>query len=426
MMTSILTALALTGAPEAHAEGFDAPPPVKVKLNEDGSAYLRLITWHQVWMRAIDNNPGTTVQGEEADWTWDVGLRRSRFLALGQLNERVLLVTHFGVNNQTFNNTKKPQLFMHGAWGQVDVVPGALTLGAGLHYWQGPWRISNASTLNFLGLDAPIVNWVTIERTDQFARNLGVFAKGRLGKLDYRVAVNKPFATAVELSPGGPADTNSAAHSYETRGYVSWAFAELEGNTLPYMVGSYLGKKKVVNLGAGWTYQPEGVAQMDADGEVDAQALRVLGADLFVDLPLPGDSALTAYAAYGWMDYGADHVRNVGIMNLGAGGTSFNGGGNAYPTLGTGHHVYVQAGYLLPVRPGGLGLQPYASAHVAALEALDDPMIVLDGGVNWLIVGHHAKVTTHYRSRPIFEAQGEEIVNTERRSEVIAQLHVML
>jgi hypothetical protein len=34
-----------------------------------------------------------------------------------------------------------------------------------------------ASTLNFLTIDAPIFNWPLIENSDQFARQMGLFAK---------------------------------------------------------------------------------------------------------------------------------------------------------------------------------------------------------------------------------------------------------
>ena len=60
---------------------------LKVKLNEDGSKYFRLITWHQVWARYNQNNEGSTRLGEKQDQTFDVGLRRSRFLMFSQISD---------------------------------------------------------------------------------------------------------------------------------------------------------------------------------------------------------------------------------------------------------------------------------------------------------------------------------------------------
>ena len=36
-----------------------------------------------------------------------------------------------------------------------------------------------------------------------------------------------------------------------------WQFLEKESNQTPYMIGSYLGKKRVFNIGAGFQYQKD-------------------------------------------------------------------------------------------------------------------------------------------------------------------------
>ncbi|TAE55882.1 MAG: hypothetical protein EAZ89_05235, partial [Bacteroidetes bacterium] len=213
---------------------------LKVNLNEDGSRYVRFIIWNQMWARYIQNNPGTAdINGAQANSTFDIGIRRARILAYAQISPRYLVLTHIGINNQTFANggapggglsgnaggigvtgsvtgtandstgavtgslsgasangasAKKPQLFFHDFWNEFLVAKGKkanLSLGFGLHYWYAVSRLSSASTLNFLMVDAPIFNWFNIELTDQFARQFGVYAKGKLGKLDYRFHVNK-------------------------------------------------------------------------------------------------------------------------------------------------------------------------------------------------------------------------------------------
>ena len=64
-----------------------------------------------------------------------------------------------------------------------------------------------ASTLNFLTVDSPIFTWPLIDNSDQFARQMGMFAKGKYGKFEYRFSLNKPFATNL-----APVDvTNPAA-----------------------------------------------------------------------------------------------------------------------------------------------------------------------------------------------------------------------
>src|SRR5688500_4577180 len=101
---------------------------MKVPLNEDGSKYIRFITWHQVWVRYNENNTGSIRNREPRDHTFDVGLRRSRFLLYSQISPRFVIVTHFGINNQnavsggvSAADGKKPQLFMHDAYTEYKV-----------------------------------------------------------------------------------------------------------------------------------------------------------------------------------------------------------------------------------------------------------------------------------------------------------------
>ncbi|NNE17425.1 MAG: hypothetical protein HKN10_03000, partial [Myxococcales bacterium] len=147
---------------------------LQVSLNDDGTLYFRFATWLQVWTRAMQLNPGTTVLGKDESWYGDVGIRRARFLMFGQIFPRVFLLMHIGINNQTFRNARKPQVYFHDAWAEFKVTKdNKLSIGAGLIYWNGVSRMTNASTITLMSLDAPISNWPTIELSDQFARHLG-------------------------------------------------------------------------------------------------------------------------------------------------------------------------------------------------------------------------------------------------------------
>ena len=175
--------------------------PIKINLSEDGEYYLRVLTWAQIWTTLVDNNPGTVGFDMKPDnSSTNIGLRRARMLFWAQMGPRWMILTHFGMNNQTFTNGgnlgtdgKKPQVYMHDVWTEFMIVPKKLYVGTGLHYWNGVSRMANASTLNFMTLDAPIFNWYTIETNDQFARQLGIYFKGQLNRLDYRIALNQPF-----------------------------------------------------------------------------------------------------------------------------------------------------------------------------------------------------------------------------------------
>lgn len=413
---------------------------LKVPVNEDGSKYFRIITWHQVWTRYNENNSGSLRNGELQNSTFDVGLRRSRFLLYSQISPRFLIMTHFGINNQSAvsggvlaNDGKKPQLFMHDAWVEYKVFGNYLSMGAGLHYWNGISRMSNASTLNFLALDAPIFNWPTIETLDQFARMLGVYGKGKIGKLDYRVALNDPFLTNTAEAISGVANYNPRNNKKVYQGYFNYQFLEQESNLLPFMVGSYLGTKRVFNLGAGFLHNEDGMWREQsgiAGTRTTTEDITLFGADAFLDLPLNTESgtAVTAYAAYYDYNFGRNHVRSIGLLNPATGGGALRG--NAFPTIGTGEIVYGQAGYLLPREFLGeeARLQPYTAFSYGRFDGVRDsggdkvPVKVLDVGANLLLEGHHSKLTLNYRHRPDFTNPN----NLRYRPEITLQAMIYL
>lgn len=444
-------------AQEAPAEDHSYKP-LTLKLNDTGSKYVRFIMWHQVWMTATQNNPGTVdVNGNRIDgtngskaWSADVAMRRSRFLAYAQVSPRVMILTHWGINNQSFingatapngpnpatvagNQGKKPQLFIHDAWTEYRVVPQKLYVGAGLIYWNGVSRLTSHSTLNFMTLDAPIFNWSNIELTDQFARQFGVYAKGQLGRLDYRVALNKPFVSG--SAPAAIAKNNVATNvlneNYATTGYVNYMFWDKESNALPFYVGSYLGGKKVFNIGVGW-YNHGGASLVKSATDSTYQNHTALGADVFLDMPLNKEkgTAVSVLATVYSFDYGTNYLRNIGILNEHTSpvptATSFAGGGNAQPTIGTGTVGYIQAGYLLPKLKNGTAFMPYVTATYKDFERLSESSTQYGLGLNYFITGHNAKLTLEYATRPVYRVDGTNIVKDGSKGQFILQSHVFL
>lgn len=437
--------------------------PLTVNLSEDGSKYVRFIIWNQLWSRYTQNNPGTLdINGQEDPGSFDIGIRRARVLAYAQVSPRFLVLTHWGINNQTFTNggvpgggftgnpsgipvtinpetglgtangmsAKKPQAFFHDIWTEFKVTE-ELYLGAGLHYWNGISRMTSHSTLNFMAIDAPIFNWPLIELTDQFARQFGFYAKGQVGKWDYRLALNKPFAvgTGGRFDPAiqRPIAANVVNDNWSTQGYIAYQFLEKENNKLPFFVGSYLGTKKVFNIGGGWHHHPDATSSRDASGNSSLHNISLIGLDTFLDLPLNKSkgTALTNYSVFYNYDFGPNYMRNVGIMNVGFGaGTTQNGPGNAQPTIGTGQIFYSQTGYLLPKSIlGDKGrLQPFGAFTHKNFELFQDSSWQYDLGFNYYMNAHHAKITFQYSTRPIFE----NYRRTGSAGEFIVQTHIFL
>jgi hypothetical protein len=459
-----VTTPAPAAAPPKPAEDHSYKP-LTLKLNDSGSKYVRFIMWHQVWATATQNNPGTVSSrgelidgsGDKSAWSGDVAMRRSRFLAYAQISPRATILTHWGINNQSFingatapngpnatttpsNQGKKPQLFIHDAWTEYEIVKNKLSVGAGLHYWNGISRLTSHSTLNFMTLDAPIFNWVTIEATDQFARQFGIYAKGQVGRLDYRLALNKPFVFGtmpLAVAKNGVA-VNVINENWAQAGYVNWMFWDKENNKLPFYVGSYLGTKKVFNVGAGF-YHHGGASLYKTATDSTFQNQLALGADVFLDMPLnkAKGTAFSLLATYYNFDFGKNYIRNIGILNehVGtqaaiAGSTvdSWSGGGNLQPTIGTGTIGYVQAGYLLPRFKNGTSFMPYATFTYKKFERLADPSTQFGLGLNYFVTGHNAKITLEYQTRPVYKSNIETgaIEKNGSKGQFILQTHIFL
>ena len=194
----------------------------------------------------------------------------------GKIAPRTFMLMHIGINNQTFRRDGggfKQQVFFHDAWVEFEAAKkGHLSIGAGLLYWNGISRMTNASTITFMSLDSPIFTWPTIELTDQFARQMGLYAKGKAGLFDYRVSVTRPFARTTynpttpgftPPAPGATGNYNPTANTFAYSGYFQFQFLDIESNVLPFTVGTYIGAKKVFNWGFGGHAQPIGIWYAD-------------------------------------------------------------------------------------------------------------------------------------------------------------------
>ncbi|MCB0553344.1 MAG: porin [Phaeodactylibacter sp.] len=360
--------------------------PLTLKLSEDGNKYVRFIIWHQQWVQT--NN--LAVEDSKLQLTSLV--RRSRFLAYAQISPRFLILTHFGLNGLTpdnltslGNNGDSPQLFLHDAWTEFKVSnDNALFIGGGLHYWKGFNRLSSQSTLNFMTLDQsrPFVSWHSLAITDQFARHLGLYAKGELGKFDYRLAVNNPGHNGLQADRGvknsgltydgfiKPDKNGDPMGNTIIEGYFRYNFFDKESTKLPYNVGSYLGSKKVFAVGAGFFAHPNGMFN-NATG--DHESVTHFSVDAFLDMPLAGNDCLNAYAAFMNFNYGENYVSRW---------------------AGTGTVIYGQVGYKFP----NSRFMPYVAIQAANYDGFNDSSSSLDVGLNYFISGHNAKLTLEYHS----------------------------
>lgn len=414
---------------------------LKLNLNESGSHYIKGTFLNQVWLRYNQSNPGTLVMGEPKSETFDIGLRRTRFQLYGQMTDRVFFYFQFGQNNFNYlsqnGGNRKLQAFFHDALGEYRVTKGndKLMLGGGLTIANGLSRFSQPSIGTIMTMDVPVFAQATVDQTDEFSRKLSVYARGQLGKLDYRVVLSDPFpiTTNGQTPPAlsGNATFSQQGHQKQYQGMFIYNFFDTESHTTPYMTGTYLGKKKVLNLEAGFINQ--GNATWTKEGtDTTYHNMNLWSAAVFYDAPVNSETgtALNAYVGYYNYDFGPGYLRYNGIMNPASsvsGPYPSGSQGNAFPMFGTGKVWYTQLGYLM--RKDLLGedhgtLMPYISLMSADYERLDKQMNVVDIGVNWLLKGHSSKFTLDYQNRPYYEQQAASLIREGRRSQVVLQYQI--
>ena len=376
----VLTPLA-SWSQQEDAEPDHTYKPLQVKLNEDGSKYVRFIMWHQLWLEANSNQKNLRYS-----------IRRSRFLAYAQISPRFLILTHFGLNNLNAGNlsanpnsqsdNQSSLLFLHDAWAEFAVVPQKLYVGSGLHYWNGISRLTNQSTLNMMTLDNPgagnsdvrLFPWNNITTSDQFARHLGIYAKGSLGKFHYRVSANNARNNMGALGPvpSFQVDNTDGTGVWNYAGYFKYDIFDKESDKLPYFVGTYLGKKKVLSVGAGFFHHPNALAVNTIDNR---ESVTHFALDAFYDAPINDHLAISALGAYYNFNYGS---------------TDGFASGGLVPSSGS--VVHGQVGLLFR----DANLMPYVTYNTADLDFTPDNSSEFGVGLNYFINGHFAKLTAEF------------------------------
>lgn len=397
----LLAGLFLVASQFSYSQGSpDYNGGLKVKFDEEGKKYFRVISWAQVQGVYSDDVPD-----DESNLNFN--LRRARLLMYAQITDKFLILTHFGLNSLNANSMSPvgkgdgAQLFMHDAWAQFNINK-EHSVGAGLHYFNGISRLNNQSTLNMLTLDNNRQSWSTLGLSDQFARHIGVFAKGAFGKLQYRVAINDAITNGLD----GRIPENSGSAVYGGKrllgskdagkayaGYFEYNFLDQESNFLPYKVGTYLGGKKVFNIGAGFFLHPDGAVVADAAGNLRGNDVSIFAIDAFYDAPLNDKgSAITAYATFQSNDYGSDYL---------------------FSAYGTGNMFYTHVGYVFNGDVKKTRWQPYLSYANNSYDAVDDNRNIFGVGINSYFSGHNSKLTLEYKNQKFGDSTGAITLQAE-------------
>jgi hypothetical protein len=397
-------------------------------LDKEKSHRIILSGTFQTWLRYTEMNPGSLVNGEPRSNLLDLSLRRYRFNLQGIVADRFRYRFVVGENNINYYTYKNFPVSILEAYADYQVND-YLGIGIGKQGWTGLSRYAAPSASQPLALDIDFTAIPLVVVYDDILRRFGIYARGIVHRFDYRVSLSQPaFFPAATLQPRLEQATFADKRPlYQFSAYLKYQFFEHEPQVTPWAAGTYLGKKRVLSLGAGMLHQPNTTWYLSGTDTI-YHPVSSLAADLFYDQPLPGYRAVTFYTSYHYHNLGNNFIRNIGINNPANGSiaTEFiNGPGNRVPIVGTGNHFFMQTAYLVPLNSKNtMQLQPYASLAYVRLQGLDAPMTLYNTGVNYYLKGQKSKITFGYENRPVFERIGNKNLEAARRGMYVLQYQV--
>jgi hypothetical protein len=426
-------------------------PNLRWYLSDDKSSYAGIVTVNQIWTRYIMNNPDRFGVAQYPDY--DIGIRRSRLILYTYLMDKVFMYTQVGYDGNTYLS-KNHGLTLFNAQTEYIFSKDKLHVGFGLSTWNGISRYNNGRLLEYLVVDNPGFTFPVAGTFDRAGRQLGIYAKGTLGNLHYRVSVAKPFEAGTD-SISVPATTERINENLAFKGYFTWHVFDRESTLFPYMTMNNLGRQKLLNIGAGLYYHPEAMlvkAEKDLS-TVDPMLAAILiaagsehllpqfarpfpsdisdiflaAADVFLDMPLRNSGAVTSYLGYFYNFFGPGYIRSMSKMNVSKMAARLalpQGTGTSEWEVGTGHIIRGELGYLLPGTGMKNRFQPYAAFTWKNFEALDEASLQYDAGINWLMYGHNIKWTLQYSSRPVYATINSRNIINEYKGQVILQTQI--
>ena len=149
-------------------------------------------------------------------------------------------------------------------------------------------------------------------------------------------------------------------------------------------MGTYLGTKKVFNVGAGFFFHPSGAVRLES-GELQGEDVAIFAVDAFYDAPLgENGAAITGYATFQSNDYGENYL---------------------YSAYGTGSMLFAHAGYVIPGTDKKTRFQPFVSFASNSYDAVDDNRNVFGLGANAFFSGHNSKLTLEYKNQKFGDSE---------------------
>lgn len=428
----IASLLGMSQTAEAQKKNDFGNPALTHYLNEQRTRYISFSGYAELWARYAQLNPGSMINNDAKSDVSDLSLRRVRVKMTYKPTEKLMFVLQGGTTNVNVTAKGSNYFDLLDAYAEY-AFSDKIAFGAGRSTWRGLSRFTTGP-LNTLLYDLPAYATSNAGATDYTVRELSAYIKGQLGKFDYRLVIADPYTMATaEPKPDVSTFSKNSPHK-DFSGYFRYAFLDTENISTPFNSGTYVGKKHVLSLGAGFDYIHDAMWHQDAAKNTVNDDMKSFAADLFYDAPLNTEkgTSVSAYAMAMHNDYGPNYVRYVGTNNpatsVDASLASLNGAGNAMPVIGTGNTYYLQLGGTLPYlnkEKKDLQLQPAVGIQLSDLKGLHDNAVIYDAGISLLMNGMSSRFTFDAQNRPVFTNDpGNNAVVSDRKWQFVLKYRI--
>ncbi len=301
-------------------------------------------------------------------WDNEMFLRRARIILAGNVNKWIHFFVETDNPNMGKNGNWAPTSFIQDAFvdfqfmKEFNVAAGMILLPFTHHNRQSA---ASLNTLDYHNLFSG--RFVT----DKVWRDAGIEARGIVANIfDYKVGIfNGLRGKAVDGLP-----TLNPDDMPRITGRV--AINVFEPEEAFFYGGTYLGKKRVLQFGAGFDLQP-GAILTDMG---DTAMYTAVSGDAFLDLPLNDKMELTAQAAFVWFNRGFDAVA----------GADPDAPLTFTANKGSGYGAYGDIGFRYDF------IQPTIGGEWFDSDVDSADLMNIRGGVQYWFKGHSANLKLEY------------------------------